>query len=159
MKPARIAPHPPKDNRGVYAPFVAIIATSLLFFGGVAYDAPRLLAARQDATHSAYEAATVAAATVAAGGTVTQAEQAARTRLSKAPLIYGEPIQLIEIVCVGTLVEVTIQTGYVYQSVFVAIRNRQNILAKGAAEARLVLPSGEPAELNYLSECPLPPSG
>lgn len=146
------------DQQGVYAPFIAIIATSLLFLGSAAYDMPRLLAARQDALHSAFEAATVAAATIAAGGTIQQAEDAAQTRLDKSPLIYGEDIQLVDMDCVGALVEVTVETGYVYRSVFVAIRERQDIQATGAAEARLILPSGEPAELSYLAECPLHPS-
>ena len=65
------------DQRGDYAIFIAVIASALLLFGGIAYDAPRLTAARQDALHAANEAARVAAATVASGG---NARSSARSR-------------------------------------------------------------------------------
>lgn len=143
------------DRRGVFASFFAIITTSLLVLGSVAYDAPRLLAARQDAVHSAFEAANIAAATVASGGTIQEAREVVQQHLDNDPLIYGQSIQIDSFACVGTRVELTISSSYEYRSVFAAVRPVQPILATGAAEAVLVLPSGEHTALNYLSECPL----
>ena len=143
------------DERGVFAPFIAVIVAVLLFLGGIAYDAPRLTAARQDALHAANEAARVAAATIASGGTVDDARTAAEERVAKSPLIYGQEIQIAFIDCVGSRVQVTIITGYIYRSVMGLIRDRQPIEAVGAAEAYLVLPDDTPSDLKYLGECPL----
>ena len=143
------------DERGAFAPFIAIIAASLLFLGGIAYDAPRLTAARQDAVHAANEAARVAAATIASGGTVEDARRAAGDRLARVPLIYWEAVQLQSLDCVGTRVQITVVTGYVFRSAIRIIRARQRIVAIGAAEAYLVLPDDSPSELSYLGECPL----
>ena len=93
------------DERGVYATFVAVIASALLLFGGIAYDAPRVTAARQDALHAANEAARVAAATVASGGTLAQAQEAAENRMSKTRLIYGQEILVVSLDCVGSRVQ------------------------------------------------------
>lgn len=158
-EPEAAAPEPPAgpgaDERGIYAPFIAVIAAALVFLGGIAYDAPRIIAARQDALHGANEAARVAAATVAAGGTVEQARAAAEDRLATLPLVYGEEILVSEIECVGQRVQVTIITGYVYRSVMGRIRSRQPIEAVGAAEAVLVLPDETVSRLHYLGECAL----
>ena len=143
------------DQRGDYAVFIAVIASALLFFGGIAYDAPRLTAARQDAVHAANEAARVAAATVASGATMDQARKAAEDRMAKTSLIYGQEILVASIECVGSRVQATVSTGYVFRSVLGLVRPRQPIAAIGAAEARLVLPSDEPSTLHYLGECPL----
>ena len=143
------------DQRGAYASFIAIIAAALLFLGGIAYDAPRLTAARQDALHAANEAARVAAATIASGGTVDDAEDAATDRLDLVPLIYGERITLDSLDCVGSRVQVTVASGYVFRSTMQILRDRQPIEATGAAEAYLVLPDDTPSELKYLGECPL----
>ena len=143
------------DQRGAYAVFVAVITSALLLFGGLAYDAPRLNAARQDALHSANEAARVAAATVASGGTLAQARAAAEERMSRTRLIYGQEIHVAFLDCVGSRVQVTVITGYFYRSVIGLARPRQPIEATGAAEARLVLPSDELSTLHYLGECPL----
>ena len=143
------------DQRGAYAVFVAVITSALLFFGGLAYDAPRLNAARQDALHSANEAARVAAATVASGGTLEQARTAAEERASRTRLIYGQAVHVAFLDCVGSRVQVTVITGYLYRSVLGLLRPRQPIEAVGAAEARLVLPSDEISTLHYLGECPL----
>ena len=145
------------DQRGDYAIFIAVIASALLFFGGIAYDAPRLTAARQDALHAANEAARVAAATIASGGTLEQAREAAEDRVGQTTLIYGQPILVASIVCVGSRVQITVSTGYVYRSVMGLARDRQPIEAVGAAEARLVLPSDETSTLHYLGQCPLKP--
>ena len=142
------------DRRGVFAPFIAIIAVALLFLGGIAYDAPRLTAARQDALHAANEAARVAAATIASGGTVNDARTAAGRRLAL-QFIYGERVRLQSLDCVGTRVQITVGTGYVYRSTMRIFRNRQPIVAIGAAEAYLVLPDDSRSELSYLGECPL----
>lgn len=142
------------DQRGVFAPFIAIIAAALLFLGGIAYDAPRLTAARQDALHAANEAARVAAATIASGGTVDDARTAAGRRLAL-QFIYGERVRLQSLDCVGTRVQITVRTGYVFRSTMRAFRNRQPIVAIGAAEAYLVLPDDSRSELSYLGECPL----
>ena len=143
------------DRRGVYAPFIAIIASALLLLGGIAYDAPRLTAARQDAAHAASEAARVAAITIASGGSHADAVEAAENRMGAHPLIYGEEILVAEVNCVGTRVEVTVVTGYVMRSVLAVARNRQPIIAIGGAEAVLLTPYGEPEALDYLGECPI----
>lgn len=145
----------PDDQRGVYAPFIAITAVALLFLGGIAYDAPRLTAARQDAAHAAHEAARVAAITVASGGSLSEARDVAEVRLGISPLIYGEEILLLEMDCIGSWVEVTVVTGYVMRSALAIVRNRQPIIARGAAEAILLTPYGEPEVLDYLGECPI----
>ena len=143
------------DQRGDYAIFIAIIASALLVFGGLAYDAPRLNAARQDALHAANEAARVAAITVASGGTIDQARQAAENRVSKSSLVYGHEVRVSAVDCVGSRVQVTVLTGYVFRSALSTIRTRQRIEAVGAAEARLVQPNDAPSGLHYLGECPL----
>ena len=139
----------------MFAPFIAVIVAVLIFLGGIAYDAPRIAAARQDALHAANEAARVAAATIASGGTVDDARSAAETRVALSPLIYGEDILVAFVDCVGSRVQVTIITGYIYRSVMGLIRPRQPIEAVGAAEAYLVLPDDTPSDLKYLGECPL----
>ena len=144
-----------RDERGAYASFIALIAAALVFLGGIAYDAPRLTAARQDALHSANEAARVSAATIASGGTIEDAHTAAEGRVAVSPLIYGEEILISDIECVGSRVQVTIITGYIFRSVMGLIRPRQPIEAVGAAEAYLILPDDTPSELRYLGECPL----
>lgn len=146
---------PGADERGAFASFIAIIAAAMLFLGGIAYDAPRLTAARQDALHAAHEGARVAAATIASGGTVADARNAVETRLSATSLIYGETIQVASLECVGSTVQITVETGYRYRSTLRAIRARQHIEASGAAEAYLVLPDETPSDLKYLGECPL----
>lgn len=146
---------PAADQRGVYAPFIAIIASALLFLGGIAYDGPRLTAARQDAVHAANEAARVAAATIASGGTLEDAEDAAQERVRKTTLIYGQNILVASLDCVGSRVQVTVVTGYVFRSALGLIRDRQPIAATGAAEAYLVLPADTRSDLSYLGECPL----
>ena len=143
------------DERGVYAPFIAIIAGALLFLGAIAYDGPRLNAARQHAVHEANEAARVAAATIASGGTIAQARDAAETRVDRTTLIYGHPIDVQELDCVGTRVQVTIESGYNFRSLIGLVQNPHPITATGAAEAFLVPPSDEISTLHYLGECPL----
>ena len=143
------------DQRGDYAIFIAVIASALLLFGGIAYDAPRLTAARQDALHAANEAARVAAATVASGGTLEQAREAAEERMSRTRLIYGQDIHVAFIDCVGSRVQVTVLSGYIFRSALGFARDRQPIEATRAAEAYLVLPSDEQSTLHYLGECPL----
>ena len=143
-----------RDERGDYALFIAVIATVLLLFGGMAYDGPRLMAARQDALHAANEAARVAAATVASGGTLAQARQAVQDRLDATGLIYGETVAIDSLDCVGSRVQVTVMTGYFYRSVIGLARPRQPIEAVGAAEARLVLPGDEISTLHYLGRVP-----
>ena len=143
------------DQRGDYAIFIAVIASALLLFGGIAYDAPRLNAARQDALHSANEGARVAAATVASGGTLAQARRAAEDRTSRSSLIYGQDIHVTVVDCVGSRVQVTIVTGYLFRSALAAVRTWQPIEAVGAAEAYLVAPSDEASDLHYLGVCPL----
>ena len=143
------------DQRGSYAVFVAVIASALMLFGGIAYDAPRLNAARADALHKANEAARVAAATVASGGTIDQARQAAEDRMSRSPLIYGQDIHVVLLDCVGSRVQVTVASRYVFRSALAAVRPRQLIEAVGAAEAYLVEPSDEVSTLHYLGVCPL----
>lgn len=147
--------NPRDDQRGDYAIFIAVIASALLLFGGIAYDAPRLITARQHAVHNANEAARVAAATVAAGGTLDQAEKAAERRLEQAPPLYGAPTMVARMECVGSLVEITVETSYRNRSALAVFRNEQRILATGAAEAQLVGPFGAPTAFGYLPECPL----
>ena len=144
-----------RDERGVFASFIAVIATALLFLGGIAYDAPRLTAARADALHAANDAARTAAATIAAGGTVEDARTAAENRLAIVPLIYGESVSLLSLDCAGSRVQVTVNSGYRYRSTLRVFRGRQDITAIGVAEAYLVLPDDSPSELQYLGECPL----
>lgn len=146
---------PRADERGVYAPFIALIASVLLLLGAIAYDGPRLTAARQDALHAANEAARVAAGTIAAGGTIFDAQTAAEERIEKSRLIYGRPIAVGEIECVGSRVQVTVVSMYVFRSALGLWRDFQPIEATAAAEAFLVLPDETPSELGYLGECPL----
>ncbi|WP_419931456.1 hypothetical protein [Candidatus Poriferisodalis sp.] len=143
-----------RDERGDYSMFIAIVAAALLLFGGIAYDAPRLITARQHAVHNANEAARVAAATVAAGGTLEQARAAADDRMVTAGPLYGAFTEVAALDCVGTRVEVTVLTSYTNRSVIGVFRREQLIGATGAAEAELVGPGGQPA-LGYLPECPL----
>lgn len=143
------------DERGVYASFIAIIASALMLLGAIAFDGPRLTVARQDAAHAANEAARVAAATIAGGGTVDDARIAAQQRLDKSRLIYGQPIALGDIHCAGTRVQVTVVSNYIYRSALGLARDRQPIEAVGAAEAYLILPDRESSDLGYLGECPL----
>lgn len=143
------------DQRGDYAIFIAVIASALLLFGGIAYDAPRLITARQHAAHNANEAARVAAATVAAGGTVEQARDAADRRMAGTPPLYGAPTTVTDMECVGNLVQVWVQTSYRNRSALAVFRDEQIIVATGAAEAELVGPFGEPIAFGYLPECPL----
>ena len=154
MTPPTIAMLKP-DQRGDYAAFVAVIVVALLFLGGLAYDGPRIIAARQDAVHAANEAARVATATLASGGTIEQAHDAAQFRVDRTGLIYNQDIHVIHLDCVGTRVEATIVSRYVYRSAVRVLRSRQTIAAVGAAEARLVLPSDEQSTLHYLGVCPL----
>lgn len=144
-----------RDERGDYAIFIAVIVGALLFMGGLAYDGPRLIAARQDAAHAANEAARVAAATVASGGTLQQAEAAAQSRLNQTGLIYGQDVDVAYLDCVGTRVQATVLSRYTYRSAMRLIRARQTIVAIGAAEAQLVLPGNQPSTLHHLGECPL----
>ena len=146
---------PARDERGDYAVFIAVIAVSLLLLGGIAYDGPRLIAARQDAAHAAGEAARVAAVTIASGGTLHDAEEAAERRVAQTPLIYGERVDVARIECVGARVQVTVITGYRYRSALSVARFRQPIAATGAAEALLVLPGNQLSALHHLGECPL----
>lgn len=143
------------DERGDYAVFIAVIATMLLFFGSIAYEAPRVLAARSDALHYANEAARVAAATVASGGTLQDAREAAQTRVRRTTLIYGSEVDVVTVECVGTRVEVDIVTDFLYRSVIGLFRQTQVITAKGAAEATLVLPSNTTSDFGYVAECAL----
>ena len=143
------------DERGVYAMFIAVIASALMLLGGIAYDGPRLTVARQDAAHAANEAARVAAATIASGGTLDDARTAAEQRMDKSRLIYGQRIAVGDIECVGSMVQVTVVSNYIYRSALGLIRDRQPIEAVGAAEAYLVLPDDTASELKYLGECPL----
>ena len=146
-----------EDQRGDYAIFIAVIASALLLFGGIAYDAPRLITARQHAVHNANEAARVAAATVAAGGTFAQARQAADNRIEAVPPLYGEFTEIVDMACVGSLVEITVGTRYSNRSALAVFRDVQPIFATGAAEAELVGPFGKPIAFGYLPECPLTP--
>ncbi|WP_419947083.1 hypothetical protein [Candidatus Poriferisodalis sp.] len=152
-----LRPRPPSSNgqRGDYAIFIAVIVAALLLFGGIAYDAPRLITARQHAVYNASEAAKVAVATIAAGGTQAHASSAVQARLAAVPALYGAPTSLLRLECVGSLVEVTVQTWYRNRSALAVFRERQTITATGAAEAQLIGPSGEPSGRGYLPECPL----
>ncbi len=162
------------DERGDFAIFIAVIASALLLFGSIAYDAPRLITARQHARHTATEAAKVAAATVAAGGTTClaesdadlttkvaadpdgcQADTAARQSIEYKPPKYGASSEFGGLRCSGTWVEVTVETYYQNRSALAVFRDRQPIVAVGAAEAVLVGPDGQPEPLGYLPECPL----
>ena len=117
----------------------------------------RLSAARQDAVHFARDAARVAAVTIASGGTLEQAQQAALDRLAKNSLIYGEPVvpdpDFLQ--CVGTRVQVTVWSRYRFRSALSLASTGQDIRAQGAAEAILSQPSGEHSPINYAAECPL----
>ncbi len=143
------------DERGDYSVFVAVIVAALLFLGGLAYDGPRVIAARQDAAHAANEAARVAAATIAGGGTLDQAQDAAQRRVDQTGLIYGQGIDVIGLACVGSRVQAYIASHYIYRSAMRLIKTRQTVAAVGAAHARLLLPDGNPLPLQHLGECPL----
>ena len=143
------------DERGVYAPFIAIIAAALLLLGAIAYDGPRLNTARQDAARAANEAARVAAATIAAGGTIDDAHAAAQGRIDMSRLVYGQPIAVGAIECVGSTVQVTVVSNYLFRSALGLARDRQPIEAVGAAKAYLISADGSPSEIGYLGSCPL----
>ena len=145
-----------QDERGVYAPFIAIIAVALILLSSIAYDAPRIIAARQDAAHAASEAARVASVTIASGGSLTDAKQAAEDRVGKVPLIYGEDILVASVDCVGSRVEVLVVSGYRLRSMLSLGRERQPIFARGAAEAVLIRPDGSQEQsIKHLGECPI----
>ncbi|MCY4630419.1 MAG: hypothetical protein OXE75_05975 [bacterium] len=99
--------------------------------------------------------ARVAAATIAAGGTTDDTRSAAEERMTKSRLIYNRPIAVGAIECVGTRVQVTVVSSYIYRSALGLIRDIQPIEATGAAEAYPVLPDDTPSQLKYLGECPL----
>lgn len=155
--------HPPgegsRDDRGVYAPFIAVIAVALILLSSIAYDAPRIIAARQDVAHAANEAARVAAVTIASGGSLADAKQAAEDRVGKVPLIYGEAILIASVDCVGSWIEVLVVSGYRLRSALRLGRARQPLIARGAAEAVLIRPDGTREEnIKYLGECPIIPA-
>ena len=75
--------------------------------------------------------------------------------MDKSRLIYGQRIAVGDIECVGSRVQVTVVSNYIYRSALGLIRDRQPIEAVGAAEAYLVLPDDTASELKYLGECPL----
>lgn len=144
-------------ERGDFAIFIAVIMTALLLLGSIAYDGPRLVAARQHVAHVATEVASVAATTIAAGGTLAQAEDAARVRLASEPVRHGQPIDLLQFGCVGNQVGVVVGTAYRSRTALAVFRERHTIVARGAAETVLVGPGGIPAEAGFggLPECPL----
>ncbi len=147
---------PALDDRGVFAPFVALIAVALMLLGSIAYDAPRIIAARQDAHHAASEAARVAAITIASGGSLVDATSAAENRMEQTPLVYGEKILVASVECVGSLVEVTVVSGYIMRSILAAAVPRRPIIARGSAEAVLIRPDGEQEQnIKHLGECPI----
>lgn len=155
------------DERGDFAVFIAVIAAALLLFGSIAYDAPRLISARQHAVHVANEAAGIAAATVAAGGLVgLECKSDPRTQspsdVCKAALSvvdgtlppYGANFEVVSLRCTGNRVEVTIETWYSNRSPLGVFRDRVPIAATGAAQAVMTGPDGKPATLkNLLPEC------
>ena len=141
------------DDQGVYAPFIALIASALLLFGGVAYDAPRLVTARQHALHKANEAAGIAAATIISGGSGNDARAAVERHVAKTRLIYGYEVALHTMRCVGSKVEVTLVTGYVYRSAVAVVWKLHTITATAAAEARTVGTSGTPTNLWRAGQC------
>lgn len=148
---------PQRDERGDYAIFFAVIATALLIFSMVAIEAPRLITSRQHAVFTANDAARVAAATVAAGGTMEEAKDVVIKRIRSFPQPYGVEIRYNSMRCTGNHVEVTLLAYYRAQTVLTVYRSLWQIVAVGAAEAVLVGPDGNPAELAYLPECPLEP--
>lgn len=149
-----------RDERGDFAIFIAVIAVALLLFGSIAYDAPRLVTARQRAVHTANEAARAAAATVAAGGTLRDAQDAAEHTVASTLPLYGAPSQVVgPLRCTGNRVEVAISTWYSNRSALGVFRDRQPITATGSAEAVLTGPDGQPTGLWYLPECPLTGTG
>ena len=148
------------DERGDFAIFIAVIAAALLLFGSIAYDAPRLMTARQHAVHAANEAARAAATTVAAGGTLSDSRDAADFVLNSRLSPYGATIgRLGDLHCVGNRVEVTVSTWYSNRSALGVFRERQPITVSAAAEAVLTGPDGQPTALDYLPECPLVSAG
>lgn len=144
-------------ERGDFAIFIAVMMTAVLLLGGIAYDGPRLIAARQHAAHLAAETANVAAATIAAGGTLAQAREAARLRLAKELPRDGQSVDLVDLACVANRVEVAVLTIYESRSALAVFRDRHTVFARGAAETVLVGPDGVPAPIGYgyLPECPL----
>ena len=144
-----------RDERGDYAIFFAVVAVALFVLAGIAYDAPRLINARSHASHLANEAARVASATVAAGGTLEEAREAARERVEGAPPLYGTPALLGPMQCVGTRVAATVFTAYGSVSALGIFWHTMPITATGTAETVLIAPDGRRAEFSYLSECPL----
>ena len=145
-----------RDERGVYAPFIAIIAVALILLSSIAYDAPRIIAARQDVAHAASEAARVAAVTIASGGSLADARRAAEERVGKVPLVYGEAILVASVDCVGSWIEVLVVSGYRLRSALRLGRERQPLAARGAAEAVLIRPDGSREQnIKHLGECPI----
>ena len=157
--PLENSPPPAKghrDDSGVYAPFIAIIAVALILLSSIAYDAPRIIAARQDVAHAASEAARVAAVTIASGGSLADARRAAEDRVGKVPLVYGEAILVASVDCVGSWIEVLVVSGYRLRSALRLGRARQPLAARGAAEAILIRPDGSREQnIKYLGECPI----
>ncbi len=144
-----------QSERGSFAIFIAVIVVAMLLFGGLAFDAPRLISARQHAAHTAGEAARIASSTVAAGGTLTQAREVASKFVADTPPLYGAQTVAGGIVCVGTRVEVTVYSSYVNRSALAVFRRRMPVSATASAEAVLKGPDGSDSPLSLLPECPL----
>ena len=146
----------PDDQRGLYAPFIAVVAVGILMLSSVAYDGTRLIAARQHTLHAAQEAARVAASVVASGGTLADAEDAAKERLERidqARPTYSTEVYLGFVRCIGTQVEVNVVSEYFPATALSLLKRVHPIGAAASAEAYLLPPSKQPSELIYLSEC------
>lgn len=145
------------DQRGVYAPFIAVVAIGILVLSSAAYDGTRLIAARQHTLHAAQEAARVAASVVASGGTLSEAHVAAKKRLDRINETrpsYSETVELgFDIECIGTQVEVNVVSDYLSATALGLIKLVHPIEAAASAEAYLLPPSKQPGDLLYLSEC------
>lgn len=153
------------EERGTYAVFVAVIAVGIVFFSAVAYELPRLVAARQQVAHVANEAARVSAATIAAGGSAEDARGVANETAARALRAAGFGDSLTATIdddgfeCVGSRVQVTVRATYVYRSMLRVARPHQRMAAKGAAQSLLLSPSGEALTTHFVGECPLPAAG
>ena len=143
-----------RDDRGAYTMFIAIVVGALAMLASVAYDVPRLITARQHAAQTASETARVAAATIAAGGTLEEARAAATERAGAFPQPFGAQAHLGEMRCVGGQVETTLLTSYDNKSALGIFRDTQIIQASGAAKATIVGPDGEELALGTLPQCP-----
>ena len=142
-----------RDERGDYSIFVAVMVIGLLVLGGVAYEAPRIMAVRQQALHTAQQASQLAASMVAAGEPYSGIKKEVSKRVEETAPPYGQRMYLIRLQCTGNLVRAVVAASYSNVTVLSLFGSAQRMEATAAAEVVLYGPRGERVHQPYLPEC------